>query len=394
MMLAAALLLCCLCPAASASGALGIDVGSSSSVIAIARRGGVDVVSNEATRRQTPSVVAFDERRRYMGESASALRSSRPRGCVAESKALLAGRGAASAVEVDYLGSTRELSPVQIYAMLLHHLRTTAEREHASPLPECALAVPAHYGAEQRRAVLDAVEVAGMRCVRLISDGAAAALDYVMGRRAELPADADRCVAFVDAGASGVQVAVVRMRQDRLQLLSHAHAEGAGGAALDEALAARFGAQFEAEAGADPLAQPRAAVRLRQACEKLRRTLSANKEASVSLDCLVGEAGLQCSLTRAELEAMAAPLLARVGEACARALAGAGVPPADLHAVEMVGGFSRSPGWCQRLPALREDRAPGPASKGFGLAYASQGAASAAMRLGLPSAAPREPLRR
>merc|ERR1740124_701435 len=254
---------------ASASGALGIDVGSANSVVA--------VVANEATKRQTPSVIAFDERRRFMGESASALRSSRPRGCVVGIKALLGcDDSEAGSDQVDYLGSKRAFSPVQIFAMLLHHLHLTAEREHGSALPECALAVPAHWGAAQRQAVLDAAEVAGTRCVRLISDGAAAALDYVLGRRGELPTEEDRCVAFVDAGASGVQFCVARMRQDVLQVLSHAHAADAGGTALDEVLAVHFAAQFRAQTGEDALAQPRAAVRLRQACERLRRTLSAN----------------------------------------------------------------------------------------------------------------------
>ena len=99
-----------------------------------------------------------------------------------------------------------------------------------------------------------------------------------MGRRGELPTEEDRCVAFVDAGASGVQLCVVRMRQDVLQVLSHAHAADAGGTALDEALAMHFAAQFRAQSGEDALAQPRAAVRLRQACERLRRTLSANSQ--------------------------------------------------------------------------------------------------------------------
>ena len=164
----------CFCFAtASASGALGIDVGSANSVVAVTRRGGVDVIANEATKRQTPSVVAFDVQRRFMGESASALCSSRPQGCVSGSKALLGcddSETGTDQVEVDYLGCKRTFSPVQIFAMLLHHLHATAEREHGSALPECALAVPAHWGAAQRQAVLDAAEVAGTRCVRLISD--------------------------------------------------------------------------------------------------------------------------------------------------------------------------------------------------------------------------------
>ena len=108
-------------------------------------------------------------------------------------------------------------------------------------------------------------------------------------------------------------------------------------------LAVHFAAQFRAQTGEDALAQPRAAVRLRQACERLRRTLSANSQSSVAIDCLVGDAGLQCSLTRAELEEMAQPLLARVGAASKQAMSDSGLRPEDLHAVELVGGFSRMP---------------------------------------------------
>lgn len=113
--------------------------------------------------------------------------------------------------------------------------------------------------------------------------------------------------------------------------------------ALDDALAVHFAAQFRAQSGEDALAQPRAAVRLRQACERLRRTLSANSQSSVAIDCLVGDAALQCSLTRTELEALAQPLLARVGAACKQAMSDSGLRPGDLHAVELVGAFSRMP---------------------------------------------------
>ena len=414
---ASLILLATLCTSAAASGALGIDVGSTNSVVAVARRGGVDVMANEATRRQTPSVVAFDDVRRFMGESALPLRTSRPHSSVAACKALLgrsleqaeavrpapgprlAADGATGGVvlEVDHLGGKRTFSPVQLLAMLLHHLRCVAEHEHGEALPECALAVPAHFGLAQRQAALDAVEVAGLRCVRLISEGAAAALDYLFGRRAELSATDDRHVAFVDAGASGVQVCVARIRRDELQVLSHAHAAGAGGAALDDALAAHFGARFAQRNGGghDVLAagsgSARPAVRLRGACEKLRRTLSANRESAISLDCLVGEHDLHDRLTRAELEEHAAPLLVRVGEACRRALrdaglsgglsggggsgGGSGGSGGGLHSVEMVGGFSRMPAV---QAAVQEAFGGGGVSGGDAAAGAAGGAAGGA----------------
>ena len=233
-----------------AAGAVGIDLGGSNSVVAAAQRGGVDVLVNEASRRQTPSVVAFDERQRLLGQSGASQQARSPEDCVADVKTLLglsleaarraqrqpaaelvAADGAdedATAV-VRLRGESHRFTATQLLAMLLHHLQRTAERETGDAVSECTVAVPLHFGAAQRRAVLDAAEIAGLRGCRLISDGAAAALDYVLGRP-ELPADTDHHVAIVDAGHGGVQVCVVRFRRDSLRIMSHAFAADAGAA--------------------------------------------------------------------------------------------------------------------------------------------------------------------
>jgi molecular chaperone DnaK (HSP70) len=245
--LALALISCV--PVARASGALGVDLGGANSVVATAQRGGVDVLVNEASRRQTPSVVAFTEQQRLLGQSAAPQQTSSPTDCVADIKALLGLRleaarralrqpsaplvdGADNAeplVEVLLRGEARRFSATQLLAMLLHQLHRCAEREAADALTECTIAVPLYFGPVQRRAVLDAAEIAGLRSCRLISDGAAAALDYALGRDS-LPVDTDHHVAFVDAGASGVQVCVVAVRRDSLRILSHAYAADTGGA--------------------------------------------------------------------------------------------------------------------------------------------------------------------
>ena len=128
--------------APAGGGALGLDIGGSDSVVALARRGGVDIVANEATRRQTPTVVAFGSRRRWVGEGAMPQRTTDPPNAVAETKQLL-GRNTATTtavlngsdgadgeavVRVEYLGSVRGFSAVQLLAMLLHELVATAER--------------------------------------------------------------------------------------------------------------------------------------------------------------------------------------------------------------------------------------------------------------------------
>lgn len=212
----------------SGSAALGLDVGSSNSVVAVARHGGIEVLVNEASRRSTPSLVGFDARRRLVGTAAETLQATSPESCASRVKSLLGSGCGAASVQLPHKGQPRSFSATQLLAMLLRHLYAGAERQLEGPPLECTIAVPLHYDAPRRRAVLDAAELAGIGGARLISEGAAIALDYGLGRH-DLPADVDRHVAFVDAGESGVQVCIARFRRDGVTILSHAHAADAGG---------------------------------------------------------------------------------------------------------------------------------------------------------------------
>ena len=239
---------------ARSAGPLGIDVGGANSVVATTRNGGVDVIVNEASRRQTPSLVGFDKQQRLIGQRATTQLTSNPENCVGEIKALLGlslekarqlepkplaslvdAKGASSSlsdlshVAVRLRGTEQYFSATQLLAMLLFQLQRYAEDELGSSTPDCTIAVPLHFTSAKRRAVLDAAQIAGLRGARLISDGTAAALDFALGRQ-DLPADQDHNVAFVDIGYNGMQICVVAIRCNSLRLLSHAFAPGVGGA--------------------------------------------------------------------------------------------------------------------------------------------------------------------
>ena len=170
----------------ASSAVAGIDAGSVNSVVAVARRGGIDIIANEASRRQTPSIVGFDEQHRLLGESAASQRGRNPENFVTELRSLLGldvehlsdllpdvvcvEDDGTPCVEVRHMRQARRYSAVQLFSMLLHHLQTIAEREHGDAIPECVIAVPLSYDASQRQAVLDAAAVSGIRCSRLILD--------------------------------------------------------------------------------------------------------------------------------------------------------------------------------------------------------------------------------
>jgi len=210
--------------AAAGAGAVGLDVGSANSVVAVARRGGVDVVANEASHRLTPSLVAFEGERRKAGESAASSRTGSPGNCVSPRLLLAAAAGA----QVDYCGKRRQFSAVQLFAMLLRHLLDAADRDHGSELKEAVIAVPHRFTPALRRAVMDSAELAGTRCLGLLTEGAAAALDYALSRT-DLSKDSERLVAFVDAGHTATQACVAAIKKGQLRMVAHTHAEGAGG---------------------------------------------------------------------------------------------------------------------------------------------------------------------
>ena len=127
---------------------------------------------------------------------------------------------------------------------------------------------------------------------------------------------------------------------------------GRGPQALDELVMQHFAAEFQAKYGIDALTAPRPTLRLRQASEKARRVLSANSEAVVSLDCLVGETDVHGTIGRSDFEGMAEPLLGRAQAACEKALRDAALEPSELAAVELVGGCSRTPSFVRASRAM------------------------------------------
>ncbi|KAL3892558.1 MAG: hypothetical protein SGPRY_015016 [Prymnesium sp.] len=245
--------------------------------------------------------------------------------------------------------------------MLLHHLHKLAEEEHGFPLRDCAIAVPLSYDASQRQAVLDAAEIAGLKCQRLVLDGVAVAVDYAVTRR-DLPTQSDRVVAFVDVGQSGIQVYLMKIRKASVELVAHGYELGVGGTVGNHSgqlicsshmqTAARILRCLHALVLADTLTSPMGGCHLyfvfvKQACEKARRVLSANAEAQVTVDCLVGDTDVSASVTRTDFEALAQPLLERMDQCCREVVSHASLPSVD--AVELVGGCSRMPSLIETL---------------------------------------------
>jgi heat shock protein 4 len=237
--------------------------------------------------------------------------------------------------------------------MFLGRLRDTAAKELKTAVNDVVIAVPVWYTDIQRRAVQDAAEIAGLNPLRLINDTTATALGYGI-TKTDLPAvdEPARYIAFVDIGHSDYSVSIVAFNKGQLVVKSTAFDRHFGGRDLDYALVQHFATEFKTKYKIDVLSNKKALFRLSAAVEKLKKILSANAVAPLSVESIMEDIDASSSLSREEFEELIAPLLERTISPLERALAEAGIEKEQIEAVELVGGSTRVPALKNRIESF------------------------------------------
>lgn len=351
---------------------VGFDVGNDNCVIAVVKHRGVDVILNEESHRENPAIVSFGEKQRFVGSAGAASSTMNPRSTVSHIKRLVglnlshpefqhelrrfpfatsAAPDGGVLVHLHYLGETRTFTPVQIMAMLFSHLKQIAEKSLGERVSDCVIGIPSYFTDLQRRGYIDAAAIAGLRPLRLLHDCTATALGYGI-YKAESPIGAASYVVFVDIGHCDTQVSVVSFEAGYMRVLAHTFDRCLGGRDFDEVLFKHFAKQFKEEYNVDVYSNLRACIRLRAACEKLKKVLSANAEAPINIECLMEETDVRGFIKREEFERLSADLLERIRSPCCKALVDAGVDVEMVHSVELVGSGSRIPAITKMLTAL------------------------------------------
>lgn len=203
----------------------GFDVGDQCTCIAVARKRGIDVLMNKESKRESPSVIAFNTKQRLLGTAAVGSLSTSPRNTVFQIKRLLGkkfsnpdvqrdismfpfrvseGSDGRCLITVDYLGEQTQLTPEQLLAMVLVDQKEIAETD-GSPVTDCVISVPTYFTEAERYATLNAAQIAGVNCLRLFNDTTSTALSYGI-YKTDLPETDSVNVAFVDVGFSAFQV--------------------------------------------------------------------------------------------------------------------------------------------------------------------------------------------
>jgi heat shock 70kDa protein 4 len=313
------------------------------------------------------TLVGFGPKSRYIGETAKNQEVSNLKNTVA-SFTRLAGRSfhdpdvqvekdycsAALAdvngqvgAEVTYLGKKEKFTATQIVAMFLTKIKSTASAELKLPVSDVVLSVPVWFTDSQRRALLDASEIAGLKCLRLINDTTATALGYGIPKL-DLPGPEEkpRRIVFVDIGHSNYSASVVEFKKGELAVKGTAWDRHFGGRNFDKALVDHFAKEFKEKFKIDVNENAKARFRVQVAVEKLKKVLSANQVAPLNIESVMNDVDVRGMLKREELEELVKPLLDRATAPIEQALAEAKLKIEDIDGIEMVGG-------CTRVPALK-----------------------------------------
>ncbi|KAH6607871.1 heat shock hsp88 [Trichoderma cornu-damae] len=351
---------------------VGVDFGTLKTVIAVARNRGVDVITNEVSNRATPSLVGFGPKSRYLGEAAKTQEISNLKNTVNCLKRL-AGRSfndpdiqteqqyvtaplvdinGQVGAEVSYLGNSDKFTATQLVAMYLSKIKQTTAAELKLPVADLCLSVPAWFTDSQRRALLDAAEIAGLKVLRLMNDTTAAALGWGI-TKLDLPAPEEkpRRVCFIDIGHSNYTCSIVEFKKGELAVKATAWDRNFGGRDFDKALVDHLAKEFKGKYKVDIYTHGRAMARTIAAAEKTKKILSANQQAPVNIESLMNDVDASAMVTRQEFEAMVEPLLARIHLPLEQALAQAKLSKDDIDVVEIVGGGSRVPALKDRIQA-------------------------------------------
>ncbi|KAF6172862.1 hypothetical protein GIB67_035416 [Kingdonia uniflora] len=342
---------------------VGFDFGNESGIVAVARQRGIDVVLNDESKRETPAIVCFGEKQRFIGTAGAASTMMNPKNSISQIKRLIGrhfsdpelqsdlkalpftvveGPDGYPLVQAQYLGDTKFFTPTQVFAMVLSDLKTIAEKNLNTAVVDCCIGIPVYFTDLQRRAVVDAAIIAGLHPLRLFHETTATALAYGI-YKTDLPENDQINVAFVDIGHASMQVCIAGFKKGQLKVLAHAFDRSLGGRDFDEALFQYFAAKFKEEYKIDVLQNARASLRLRATCEKLKKVLSANPVAPCNIECLMDDKDVRGFIKRDEFEQISIPILERVKGPLERALSDAGLTIENIHSVEVVGSGSRVP---------------------------------------------------
>jgi molecular chaperone DnaK len=337
---------------------IGIDLGTTNSVVAVMEGDQPTVIQNAEGSRLTPSVVAFSKTgERLVGQVAKRQAVTNPENTIFSIKRFMGRRldevseemkmvpyrvvreGDRIGVAVD--SQSKPLTPPEISAMVLQKLKQAAEDYLGQPVTKAVITVPAYFNDAQRQATKDAGQIAGLEVMRIVNEPTAAALAYGLDKKK------DETIAVYDFGGGTFDISILEVGEGVVEVKSTNGDTHLGGDNIDQRLIEWIIAEFRKSDGIDLGKDRMALQRLKEGAEKAKMELSSVMETEINLPFITADASgpkhLALKLTRARFEALVEDLLQRTVEPTKKALTDAGVDPSKIDEVVLVGGSTRIP---------------------------------------------------
>jgi molecular chaperone DnaK len=336
---------------------VGIDLGTTNSVVSVMEGGEAKVIQNLEGSRLTPSVVAFQEGgNRLVGAPARRQAVTNPQRTIFSIKRFMGRRhrevateektvpyklvgGPEELVKVDVGG--KQYTPPEISAMVLANLKESAEAFLGEKVEKAVITVPAYFNDSQRQATKDAGTIAGLEVVRIINEPTASALAFGLDKKKTGK------VAVYDLGGGTFDISILDIGDGVFEVLSTNGDTHLGGDDFDKVLIDWVAEEFKKESGIDIRKDAMALQRLKEACEKAKCELSSSVQTDINLPFITADASgpkhLQKTLTRAKFEQLVEHLIERTKEPCQKALSDAGLKPGQIDEAILVGGSTRIP---------------------------------------------------
>jgi molecular chaperone DnaK len=340
-----------------ASKIIGIDLGTTNSVVAVMEGDQPKVLINSTGNRLTPSVVGFtDKGERLVGQPAKHQQVTNPKNTVFSIKRFMGRRhnevhseeklvpyevtgGESDLVKVKVRG--KEYTPPEVSAMILQDLKKTAEDYLGEKVDRAVITVPAYFNDSQRQATKDAGEIAGLKVERIINEPTAAALAYGLEKKKNAK------IAVFDLGGGTYDISILDIGDGVFEVISTNGDGHLGGDDWDQKLIDFVAEEFRKKEGIDIRKDAMALQRLKEACEKAKCELSSQMETTINLPFITadqsGPKHLQQTITRSKFESLSADLFERLRHPCVQALKDAKLSPKEIQEVVLVGGSTRMP---------------------------------------------------